>query len=183
VEHEPARGVTVIDEVRTSRLLLARLSERDLGELCRMHRDARVMATLGGVRLDADTRKFARQLIAHWDTHGFGYWSIREAGTGRFVGRGGLRHVTIEGRPEVEVAYALLPQYWGRGLGTELAKEAVRVGFEVLERPDLVSFTLPTNAASRRVMEKAGFVYERDVRYAGLPHVLYRLSASAWRGG
>jgi RimJ/RimL family protein N-acetyltransferase len=38
-----------------------------------------------------------------------------------------------------------------------------------------VSFTLPHNAASRRVMEKAGLTYERDITHAGLPHVLYRL--------
>jgi RimJ/RimL family protein N-acetyltransferase len=29
--------------------------------------------------------------------------------------------------------------------------------------------------ASRRVMEKLGMAYERDVVHAGLPHVLYRL--------
>lgn len=39
---------------------------------------------------------------------------------------------------------------------------------------ELVAFTLPHNAASRRVMEKAGFAYERDTEHAGLPHVLYR---------
>jgi RimJ/RimL family protein N-acetyltransferase len=51
-----------------------------------------------------------------------------------------------------------------------------------VHRSDLVCFTLTTNHASQRVMEKVGFRYERDVLHAGLPHVLYRLSASAWRG-
>ena len=41
-----------------------------------------------------------------------------------------------------------------------------------------VSFTLPDNVASRRVMEKLGFRFERDTPYAGLPHVLYRLRVS-----
>ena len=39
---------------------------------------------------------------------------------------------------------------------------------------DIVCFTLPTNRASQRVMEKVGFVYERDITHANLPHVLYR---------
>jgi hypothetical protein len=30
-------------------------------------------------------------------------------------------------------------------------------------------------------MEKVGFVYERDIVHADLPHVLYRLTASQWR--
>ena len=51
----------------------------------------------------------------------------------------------------------------------------------VLQRPDLVCFTLTTNHASQRVMEKVGFRYECNVLHAGLPHVFYRLTASAWR--
>jgi [ribosomal protein S5]-alanine N-acetyltransferase len=38
-----------------------------------------------------------------------------------------------------------------------------------------VAFTLPDNVASRRVMEKVGFRYEREVEHVDLPHVLYRL--------
>jgi RimJ/RimL family protein N-acetyltransferase len=77
----------------------------------------------------------------------------------------------------------LVPDFWGRGLATELARESVRVGFGVLGVADLVCFTLPTNARSRRVMEKAGFRYERDVEHAGLPHVLYRLRRNDWEAG
>jgi RimJ/RimL family protein N-acetyltransferase len=38
----------------------------------------------------------------------------------------------------------------------------------------MVAITLATNRASQRVMEKAGLTYERELIYAGLPHVLYR---------
>jgi RimJ/RimL family protein N-acetyltransferase len=85
--------------------------------------------------------------------------------------RGGIAHW----ERYVEVAYALLPEFWGRGLATELARESVRTAFEVLGLDDVVCFALPTNRASRRVMEKVGFRYERDVVYHGLPHVFYRL--------
>jgi RimJ/RimL family protein N-acetyltransferase len=44
----------------------------------------------------------------------------------------------------------------------------------------MISFTLPTNAASRRVMEKCGFSYEADFKHAGLDHVLYRLTRTKW---
>ena len=36
------------------------------------------------------------------------------------------------------------------------------------------------NAASRGVMEKVGFRYDRELDHAGLPHVIYRLSRSDW---
>lgn len=167
-----------LDTVRTERLVLQRVVHADLADLRRMHRDPEVMATLGGVRSDAVTQDVLDQLMAHWAEHGFGYWMARDATSGAFVGRGGLREVVIGGGPEMEIGYALMPAYWGRGLASELARACVRIGFEVLGRDDLVAFTLPTNARSRRVMQGVGFTFERDVIWAGMPHVLYRLKKS-----
>src|SRR5262249_42592924 len=112
---------------------------------------------------------------AHWERYGFGFWTVRDLATGRFAGRGGLLHTAITGGDDVEVAYAFLPEFWGRGLATELAHESVRMAFEVLGLAEVGCFALPTNLASRRVMEKVGFRYERDVVYHELQHVLYRL--------
>jgi RimJ/RimL family protein N-acetyltransferase len=175
----------MIDVARrqTARLLLARLRAEDFDDLHAMHTDARVMATLGGVRSRADTQRVLDALVADWDTDGFGYWLARDRASGRVAGRGGLRRVVLEGRPEVEVGYAFLPEYWGRGLATELARESIRVGFAELGLPELVCFTLPTNRASQRVMERAGFRYVGDTVWADLPHVLYRLSMNGWSPG
>src|SRR5437762_126203 len=120
-------------ELRTSRLLLLRPRADDFDGLDRMHRDPQVMATLGGIRTPEQTRQFINGLLAHWEQHGFGLWMARDAATSRFVGRGGLRHTVVEGKPDVEVAYGLMPEFWGRGLATELARESVRVGFVDLQ--------------------------------------------------
>lgn len=170
-----------VEYLTTDRLILERLRPAHREDLGRMHSDARVMATLGGVRSAEETTRVLAECETHWEQHGFGLWAVRERAPARFAGRGGLKHTRIGGRDEVEVAYGLLPQYWGQGLATELAAASVRVGFEVLQRPDLVCFTLTTNHASQRVMEKVGFRYEGNVIHADLPHVLYRLTASAWR--
>ena len=82
---------------------------------------------------------------------------------------------------EVELAYALMAESWGRGLATELSQALLAVAFEHLGLEDLVCFTLTTNRASRRVMEKVGFTFERDVIHAGMPHGLHRI-ASPRRG-
>ena len=170
-----------LDDVRTARLRLVRMVAADLDDLDRLHQDARVMATLGGVRSRAETRQLLDDERAHWAEHGFGLWTVRDPTSNRFLGRGGLRVVPVGGRREVEVAYALLPDCWGRGLATELAGESARTGFDVLRRPDLVCFTRPDNHPSRRVMEKVGFRYEREIAHADLLHVLYRLTAAGWR--
>jgi RimJ/RimL family protein N-acetyltransferase len=168
-----------IEALRTPRLRLERVRAPDRSDLARLYRDPRVMATLGGVRSAQEIDLGLARMLGHWERHGFGVWLLREAGTGEFVGRGGLQSVSLEGRDEVEVLYALLPEFQGRGLATELARESVRVAFEVLGLPDLVCFTAETNAASRRVMERAGFRYERAGVRAGTPHVFYRLGRPA----
>ena len=66
-------------------------------------------------------------------------------------------------------------------LATELGAVSVAHAFGPLGLADVVSFTLVENRASRRVMEKLGFEYEREVEHAGLPHVLYRLRTSSPR--
>jgi [ribosomal protein S5]-alanine N-acetyltransferase len=170
-----------LDERRTPRLLLRRPTANDFEHYVRLYTDPAVAATLGGMRTHAVIRDLFDRLLAHWEQHQFGLWIARDPESGQFVGRGGLRTMALEGRDEVEVGYALLAPFWGRGLATELANESVRAAFEVLDRPDLVSFTLPTNLASQRVMQKAGFVYERDGIWADLPHVFYRLTAERWR--
>jgi ribosomal-protein-alanine N-acetyltransferase len=117
--------------------------------------------------------------IDHWERYGFGPWILRDRATGAMVGRGGLARTHVAGRDEVEVQWAIVPERWGEGLATELARAATEVAFTDVKLTEIVAFTLPDNIASRRVMEKAGFVYEQETEYAGLLHVLYRLRADA----
>lgn len=169
-----------LESLLTPRLHLRRMTADDLDDLTRMHLDPRVMATLGGVRSPEHTSDWLQRQMGHWERCGFGLWMARECQTGQFAGRGGLHHVDIDGRDEIEVGYSFLPEFWGRGLATELACESIRAAFTVLNVPELVCFTLTTNHASQRVMQKAGFRYERDLLYKDLPHVFYRLRRGDW---
>jgi [ribosomal protein S5]-alanine N-acetyltransferase len=161
----------------TERLVASRLSVADLAILCAMHRDPSVMTTLGGIRSPARTRAFLATNLRHWEQHGFGLWIFREKDGGGFVGRGGLRRVMLHGHPNVEINYALMPSFWGQGLATEIAMASVELSGRLGVR-SLVAFTLPDNHGSRRVMEKLGFGYERDILHGGVLHVLYRRVAT-----
>lgn len=108
--------------------------------------------------------------IQHWRQHGWGPWVVREDGA--FAGRAGLDWTEVEGRREVELAWSILPAFQGRGLATAAAARGLAWAPE-LGLGRIIAVTLVENAASRRVMEKAGLAYERDVIHAGLPHVLY----------
>jgi len=142
-----------------------------------MDEDAGFMALLGGVRDKAGTVTYLEMNVKHWVDHGFGMWMLRDAATSAVIGRAILRHLDVEGVDEVEVGYGFMPDYWGRGLATEIANACLRIGFEQLRLPSMVAITTPPNLASQRVMQKAGLVYERDIVHAGVPHRLFRIQA------
>ena len=141
--------------------------------------DPRVGATLGGVATAADVDVQIASMAAHWEQHGFGWYAFLDRDTGALVARGGPHWAHVAGRDEVEIGWTVAADRWNEGLATELGAASVAHAFGPLALPDVVSFTLPDNHASRRVMEKLGFAYERDTVYAGLPHVLYRLESTS----
>jgi RimJ/RimL family protein N-acetyltransferase len=121
-----------------------------------------------------DAAQWFESDVEHWGAHGFGPWLLFARADGGFVGRGGLRWTEVEGEMAIEVAWAVLPEWWGRGLATEAAAAAIGDARERgIQR--LVAFTLIDNVASRRVMEKAGLRLVREIEHAGLPHVLYEI--------
>ena len=111
---------------------------------------------------------------AHGSNHGFGPWVLIERETGELAGRGGLAWTSVEETAEVELPWSIEPHLHNNGLATEAATAAVEsareLGFE-----EVIALTLPSNFASQRVAEKAGFRQERSVTHAGLPHLLFRL--------
>ena len=72
----------------------------------------------------------------------------------------------------MEVAYTIYACFWGRGYATEMG----RLSLDVAPKhglANLVAFTLPENRRSRRVMEKIGFKYDREILHLGLTMALY----------
>ena len=170
-------STSTIERVETAHLGCERIRPEHAPEERRLLGDTRVGATLWSrpaPPTDAEIIDGLAAKVDHWNRHGFGVWLLRDRETGEPVGRGGLQYTFTAGLHDVEAGWAILPDRWGQGLATELAHACVQVAFEQLGLRQIVAFTLPDNIASRRVMEKAGFEYERDIVHAGMPHVLYR---------
>jgi [ribosomal protein S5]-alanine N-acetyltransferase len=168
-----------IERLDTPRLHGEPIGPQHRDGLIAMLGDPRVGATLGGVASPADVDRQIAGMAAHWERHGFGWYAFSDRGTGAVVARGGPHVAHVAGREEVEIGWTVVPERWGEGLATELGAASLDVAYGPLGLADVVSFTLPDNRASRRVMEKLGFAFERDVLYAGLPHVLYRRFSSS----
>ena len=121
---------------------------------------------------------FLELKLAHWREHRFGIWIFRD-GEGAFVGRCGIHRWSLDDRPEVELGYIVRSALWSRGYATEMGRAVVDHAFLALSLPALVGFTPPGNLASRRVLEKLGFVFERTFTAWEKESVLYRLHSSS----
>jgi [ribosomal protein S5]-alanine N-acetyltransferase len=168
------------ERLETERLVCERLTPDHAPELMTLLSDPRVAKPLFASAEPPSEAEMVENLgakVAHWERFDFGLWLLRDRVTGEMLGRGGLQHTFVGGCDEVEIGWAILPARWGQGLATEMARAAAGVAFDDLRLGELVAFTLPENIASRRVMEKTGFNYERRIVHVGLPHVLYRLAA------
>lgn len=123
---------------------------------------------------DPDPGLWLARDIDHWRRYGFGAWVLCDRDSGQFVGRCGCSHTTLGHEEAVELAWALLPSHWGAGLASEAASAALSHARE-LGLEEVVSFTIPANVASRRVMEKTGLQFDCEIERAGIVHLLYRL--------
>jgi RimJ/RimL family protein N-acetyltransferase len=183
-----------VAEIETDRLLLRRLRDADREPFARMNADPAVMEHFPARLSREESDRLVANIGAHFELHGFGLWAAELRATGEFIGIIGLAAPRFEAAftPCVEIGWRLDAAHWGRGLATEGARAVVRHAFEGIGLEEIVSFTVPANVRSRRVMENLGMTHDAqdDFDHPSLPaghpmrrHVLYRLRRGAWARG
>ena len=109
-------------------------------------------------------------LLGHWQMLGYGIYAVTLK-DGTLVGQAGF--IDVPGWPGFELAYMLGKPYWGRGYAREAGAAALRVAYEDLRRDRVISLIRPANAASIRLAQSLGAVYEGDVDLMGSSAGLY----------
>ncbi|MEY2560487.1 MAG: [ribosomal protein S5]-alanine N-acetyltransferase [Verrucomicrobiota bacterium] len=150
--------------LETDRLLVREYVEEDAEAFFKLNTDPEVLRFVPDkALLNVDQ---ARQLlidhpIGDYRKHGFGRGACILKATGEQIGFAGLKY--LEELGEVDVAYRLLPAYWGQGLATEAALASVRYGFADLGLNRIIGLVMSENIASVRVLEKTGLRYVATV--------------------
>jgi RimJ/RimL family protein N-acetyltransferase len=171
----------------TDRLILRTWKESDRAAFARMNAAPRVMEFMPQVLSAEESHRLVERIEAHFREHGFTLFAAERKQTGEFIGFIGLAVPAFEASftPCVEIGWRLAAEHWGEGLATEGARAVVRHAFEAVGLESMVSFTVPANVRSRRVMEKLGMTHHPtdDFDHPRLPdehplkpHVLYRLA-------
>jgi RimJ/RimL family protein N-acetyltransferase len=178
--------------VETERLILREWKETDREPFARLNADPRVMEFMPGMLLREESDRMVDRIEAHFHERGFGLCAAELRDDHSFIGFVGLSVPWFQAAftPCVEIGWRLSADHWGRGLAAEGAREMVRYAFEVVGLEAIVSFTVPANLRSRRVMEKLWMTCDPadDFDHPALPeghvlrrHVLYRLGRSEWK--
>jgi len=173
--------------IETERLLLEPLDVSRLEDFVALTADSETMRYWwpgGAFTRDQAERNFTASL-ARLREHSFGRRWIVDKGSGAGVGFTETKYFGegYEGvsPDEVEIGWMLTPAACGRGYATEAGGAVCDEAFERLDLETVVAEHHPANAASGRVMEKLGMVFERDgIAGNGWPFRLYRLTREQW---
>jgi RimJ/RimL family protein N-acetyltransferase len=174
----PAAVPLAIPAIDTERLQLRGFELSDLADSVALWGDPRVTRHIGGRPFTAEEvwGRFLRHL-GHWRLLGYGYWVVRERGTGAFVGEIGLADLHREIEPALgdrpEAGWVLSPAAQGRGFAREAVQAVLDWADVRFPGQQLVCLIDPDNAASIRVAERCGFRRAHATSYHGDPALIF----------
>ncbi len=138
----------------------------DFDDLLALLSDPDVIKYLGdGAQTKEEVKLFLEKTISYQAKHRIGFCSVFEKERHTFIGQAGLFHLRYDRQADIEIAYRLHKQFWGKGYATELVKALIVWGFEHLTIKKLVAATHPNNTPSQKVLEKCGLDYRGKIKY------------------
>ena len=163
--------------LETDRLLLRAFQSTDLTEV----------AAWQGFAHAAQFLEFCFQSYRDW---GMGPWALLLKESEVIVGHCGFCRIRYDRHLENlelcgEVNYYVAPQHREQGFASEALKAVLKFGFIELKLTRIQARCTPENVASERVMQNAGFAFERMIASAleGSPQEkLYSISREEFQG-
>jgi RimJ/RimL family protein N-acetyltransferase len=180
--------------LHTERLILRRWKDQDGDDFAALNSDPVVMEHFPGVLTREESDQLIRHMELHFEEFGFGLWAVEIRWAEKLIGFAGLAVPTFNTHftPAVEVGWRLTRDEWGNGYATEAARAAIGFGFEHARIEEILSWTVPANERSQRVMARLGmkrtpeldFDHPRFLEDERLRrHIVYRLTREDWEEG
>lgn len=147
--------------LETERCILRALTPEDAADLLRLWGDPRVTRYLGRLpltSLDEVSQRLA-MFRAEFEARASILWAITSRADGSLMGTIRLLNI-LAPHSRAEIGYVLSPHWWGKRLIPEAAPVVLDFGFSVMGLHSVEAQTDVENVASRRVLEKLGFVQE-----------------------
>jgi RimJ/RimL family protein N-acetyltransferase len=172
--------------IETERLILRTWEQEDVDDYYRINQDPKVIEFLLGPLTIQEVKDFMAAMNEQFAKLNFTLFAVEAKLSGNLIGFIGLNPPNWQSHfsPCVEIGWRLGSQYWHQGYATEGAKAVLDYGFNRCHLTEIVSFTVPANIRSIRVMEKIGMQRDVDGDFAHpklasdhklSKHVLYKI--------
>lgn len=151
--------------LKTDRLILCRLTIGDAAFIFELLNESLFLRFIGdkGVRSLDDARKYILNgPVERYERHGFGLYLTKLKDGAMPIGICGL--LKRESLKNVDVGFAFLPEFRGKGYAFESASAVLDYGRTILGLNRIVAVTSPDNDGSIRVLEKLGLSYQKIVK-------------------
>jgi RimJ/RimL family protein N-acetyltransferase len=148
----------------TERLSLHTLSEDDAAFYLQLVNEPSFLRYIGdkGVRSLDDARvAIVNGPVKMHSEKGFSLYLVVDKATGEKLGMSGLiRRPELD---EVDLGYAFLPAYWGKGYAIEAARAVVEHARRDIGLKALAAITSPDNDSSIQLLLKLGYRFQRHM--------------------
>ncbi len=164
----------------TERLVVRELTPDDAPFILRLVNDPAWLEFIGdrGVRTVEAARDYLEaRIIKMYREHGLGLWLVAAKSDGAALGLCGLlKRPTLD---DIDLGYAFLPEFRGRGYAQEAAIATLAHGQRAHGLKRIVALTAPQNARSLALLERLGFRFERTIPFPSANDVSHLLAWSA----
>jgi RimJ/RimL family protein N-acetyltransferase len=154
--------------LETDRLVLRRLALDHADFVLELVNDPSWLRFIGdkGVRTLADARGYIQDgPLAMYERHGFGLYRVELKEGAVPLGLCGL--IKRDALDDVDIGFAFLPGFRGKGYAAEAASAVIAYGREVIGLERIVAITSPDNDSSIRLLEKLGLRFDRMLQLPG----------------
>lgn len=164
--------------IETERIILREFVESDFEAVFEFNSNPDVQKYTGDVILES--KEQAKRTIKNvwfedYKKYGYGRWAVVYKEDDRVIGFAGLKY--LPELNETDLGYRILPEYWGKGLMTEIGREIIKYGFDNFGLDEIIAIAKPENIGSCRVLEKSGLKFYKVDEYIddGKSHNWYKI--------
>ncbi len=181
-------------DLHSQRLVLTPYTVDDFDLSMVMWTDPAVVQYAGDVMSESEVKKN----MLNWTKRGgdgyIGIWTILDRKTGEKYGSAALLPMPVEDdhtdyslvvpgkvpEGDIEIGYYLKRSAWGFGYATEACRRLLRFAFQETPLKEVVATFHKQNLASRKVLEKAGFIDRGTMQCYGNEGFNFRITRDEW---
>jgi ribosomal-protein-alanine N-acetyltransferase len=146
----------------TERLYIRRYTKADEENFFRLNSDPDVVRYIREPESRSECNvSLLQNMVAYEQFPLMGRWAMLEKVTDTFIGSFAI--IPAENLSEIQLGYALLKEYWGRGFAAESVMAGRHYAFEQMKLPRIVALTEKDNIGSQKVLLKCGFVQHQNI--------------------